>query len=56
MSYPYLAQSALQLVEKASVPATVQNAQIVIAIHDMLSQIASGQLILSAAKIAPPKE
>lgn len=56
MNYAPLAQHAIALIEKVSVPATLQNAQIVTAIHDMLSQIAAGQLILSPAKPVPPKE
>lgn len=56
MTISHIAQMALQLVDKASIPATLQNAQTVIAIHDMLSQIASGQLILVSANSVPPKE
>lgn len=47
-----LAAAAMLLVEKAQVPATMQNARTVTAIHEMLSQIAQGHLIL---ELAAPK-
>lgn len=57
MNTQALATAALQLIDKVNVPATVENARAIVAIHEMLGAMARGELILSKpAAPTPPKE